>query len=161
MIPYFKWPLHGHFWLQRKRSPMPAKSCCCCGEKVQNRGLEARYSHGPFHNYCREWQIKVILFNDPWPPRSRSFRGCHFNCCSPWRNFFSSLNSKKKKNNNTNWAKYLHPRPDCWICNVDNGAACLRMSRTSGNPRRVGRTPMWTWTCEATKLYCPSSKCVQ
>ena len=36
---------------------MPAKSCCCCGGKVQNRGLEARYGHGPLHNYCRSLRV--------------------------------------------------------------------------------------------------------
>ena len=34
------------FYLQRLRRSMPDNSCCCscCGEKVQNRGLEARYN---------------------------------------------------------------------------------------------------------------------
>ena len=45
-------------------------SCCSCGERVQNRGLEARYGHGPLHNYCWEYKKKVILFNDLWPWRS-------------------------------------------------------------------------------------------
>ena len=44
------------------------------GKRVQNRGLEARYGHGPLLNYCSQWQIKVIPFNDLWPPRSRSLR---------------------------------------------------------------------------------------
>ena len=48
-----------YFYLQRQRRSMPDNSCCC-GEKVQNGGLEARYSHRPLHNYCREYKIKVI-----------------------------------------------------------------------------------------------------
>ena len=71
-------PLESCCYLQRQRRSMPDNSCCCCccssssssccccccGEKVQNRGLEARYRHGPFHNYCREYKKKIILFND-------------------------------------------------------------------------------------------------
>ena len=41
---------------------MSAKSCrcCCCWEKVQNRGLEARYGHGPLHNYLANDKLRLF-----------------------------------------------------------------------------------------------------
>ena len=51
-----------NFYLQHPRRSMPGNSCCCLllilvvvvGKKFKIEAyIEARYGHGPLHNYCR------------------------------------------------------------------------------------------------------------